>query len=55
MSDAVALAFYTGVVYLAFVGAVAFRRDNPLTKGFMRVLAVAFLVLVVEYYRIGPL
>ena len=55
MSDAAAIAFYSGVVYLAFIGSVAFRRDNPITKGSMRVLAVAFVVLVVESYRIGPL
>ncbi len=55
MSDTAALLFYTGVVYVAFIGAVALPRRSPITKGSLRVLAVAFVVLVIESYRTGPI
>ncbi len=55
MSDTAALMFYSGVVYVAFIGSVALPRSNPITKGSMRVLAVTFLVLVIETYRSGPI
>ena len=52
MSDVAALCVYCALLYVGFCGAVAFDRQSPLTGGGKALLAVTFVVLLVEGYRI---
>ena len=53
MSDDAALLVYSGVLWLAFFGMLAFDARNPATRQAKLLGAVTFVVLCVEGYRIG--